>query len=245
MASTDKSPDPTPAKGSDPTPGKPMGVGQHVLDKGAMMIQSLDPIKQMTQHVCSFAIYSHDMSRQIPTHHFCTRLTNSFYQCAVYDSNRSDARLLGLEYIVPDHTFETFSPEEQKLWHSHAYEIKSGLWMNPRVPEIIGTSELENLAKTYGKFWCTWQVDRGDRLPMGAPALMMSPQAVSPGVVRPELVHERDAKYNISSESLKSSRLEIPEPDMINPMADYWKQHGKGFVIDIEETDMKLGAPFP
>lgn len=85
----------------------------------------------------------------------------------------------------------------------------------------------------------------GDRLPLGAPALMMSPQAVSPGLVRPELLHERDVKYNISSESLKSSRLEIPEPEMINPMADYWKQHGKGFAIDIEDTQMKLGPPFP
>ncbi|MCI38301.1 hypothetical protein A2U01_0059529, partial [Trifolium medium] len=75
-----------------------------------------------------------------------------------------------------------------------------------------------------------------NRLPLVAPALMMSPQAVSPGLVRPELLHERDSKYNISSESLKSSRVEIPEPEMINPMADYWKQHGKGFVIDFEET---------
>lgn len=40
-------------------------------------------------------------------------------------------------------------------------QIKSALWVNPRVPEMIGMSELENLAKTYGKFWCTWQVDRG------------------------------------------------------------------------------------
>jgi len=85
----------------------------------------------------------------------------------------------------------------------------------------------------------------GDRLPMGAPALMMSPQAASPGVVRAELVQERDAKYGICSESLKSSRVEIPEPEMINPLADYWKQHGKGFAIDIEDTEMKLRAPFP
>jgi len=85
----------------------------------------------------------------------------------------------------------------------------------------------------------------GDRLPMGAPALMMSPQAVGGGVVRAELVQERDAKYGISSENLKSWRLEIPEPEMINPLADYWKQHGKGFAIDIHQTEMKLRAPFP
>ncbi|KAG4384143.1 hypothetical protein GLYMA_13G223700v4 [Glycine max] len=245
MASTDKSPDPTPAKGPDPTPGKPMSVGQHVIDKSAMMVQSLDPIKQMSQHVCSFAIYSHDMSRQIETHHYCSRLHQNFIQCAVYDSDESKARLLGVEYIVPADVFEAFPPEEQKLWHSHAYEIKSGLLVNPRVPEVVAMPELENLAQTYGKFWCTWQVDRGDRLPMGAPALMMSPQAASPGLVRAELVLERDAKYNFSSKSLKSSRLEIPEPEMINPLADYWKQHGKGFVIDIEETEMKLRPPFP
>ncbi|MCH83831.1 LRR receptor-like kinase [Trifolium medium] len=34
-------------------------------------------------------------------------------------------------------------------------------------------------------------------LPLGAPALMMSPQAASPGLVRPELLHERDSKYKI------------------------------------------------
>lgn len=34
--------------------------------------------------------------------------------------------------------------------------------MNPRVPEMVQKSELEELALTYGKFWCTWQVDRGN-----------------------------------------------------------------------------------
>ncbi|PNX94948.1 LRR receptor-like kinase resistance protein, partial [Trifolium pratense] len=40
------------------------------------------------------------------------------------------------------------------------FMIKSGLWVNPRIPEMIVMPELENLSKTYGKFWCTWQVDR-------------------------------------------------------------------------------------
>lgn len=80
---------------------------------------------------------------------------------------------------------------------------------------------------------------------MGAPALMTSPQAVSPGIVKPDLLHHRDTKYGISPESLKSSRMEIAEPEMINPMADYWKQHGKGFAIDFKETQMKQTASFP
>ncbi|KAK2642626.1 hypothetical protein Ddye_024389, partial [Dipteronia dyeriana] len=123
--------------------------------------------------------------------------------------------------------------------------IKSGLWINPRVPEVIAKPELKNLTKTYGKFWCTWQVDRGDRLPLGAPSLMMSPQGVNLGMVRPELVQKRDGKYNISTDSMRQGRLEFSEPEWINPQADYWKRHGKGFAIDIEQTEMKKIAPFP
>lgn len=74
---------------------------------------------------------------------------------------------------------------------------------------------------------------------------MMSPQAVNLGMVKPELLQRRDDKYNISSDALKKSRLEIPEPEWLNPNADYWKNSGKGFAIDIEQTEMKTRASFP
>ncbi|KAF7840372.1 oil body-associated protein 2C-like [Senna tora] len=245
MSSSDQSPGPNPAKGSEHVPGQPTSIKKQVIDMGTEMLQSLKPIKHASLHGCTFAIYSHDMSRQIETHHFCSRLNQDFVQCAVYDSDDSNARLIGIEYIISDKIFDTLPPEEQKLWHSHAYEIKSGIWVNPRVPELVGRPELQNLTKTYGKFWCTWQADRGDRLPLGAPALMMSPQAVSPGVLKPELLQQRDTKYSISPESLKSSRMELQEPHTINPMADYWKQNGKGFAVDFQDTEMKLRAAFP
>ncbi|CAI9087862.1 OLC1v1022046C1 [Oldenlandia corymbosa var. corymbosa] len=227
-------------------PGKSMTVEQTMLDKGAQMLQTLEPIKQMSQHVCTFALYSNDMHRHIETHHYVTRINQDFLQCAVYDSDDSHGRLIGVEYIISDRLFEGLNPEEQKLWHSHAYEIKSGLWVNPRVPEMVVKPELENLARTYGKFWCTWQTDRGDKLPMGPPALMMSPQAVNLGMVRPDLIKKRDDKYNISTDTLKVSRVEIGEPEWINPQADYWKQHQKCFVVDAEPVEMKkIVDPFP
>lgn len=83
-----------PGDGSIP-PGKPMSLGQKALDKGAQMMQSLKPIKQMSQHVCTFALYSHDMTRQIETHHYVTRLNQDFLQCAVYDTDDSSGRLIG------------------------------------------------------------------------------------------------------------------------------------------------------
>ncbi|KAL4381794.1 hypothetical protein AHAS_Ahas04G0169100 [Arachis hypogaea] len=112
----------------------------------------------------------------------------------------------GVEYIISDRIFEDLPDEEKKLWHSYAYEVKLGLLISPRVPEMIAMPELENLAKSYGKFWCTWQADREDRVPLGAPALMISPQpqGVKPRLVRPDLVHQRDAKYHVSSDSYKT-----------------------------------------
>ncbi|GMN43445.1 hypothetical protein TIFTF001_012654 [Ficus carica] len=143
-----------PAGGGDAIPpGRPMSMEQHLLDKGAQMMQSLKPVKQMSQHVCAFAFYSHDMNRQIETHHYITRLNEDFLQCAVYDSDDSHAHLIGVEYIISSRMYENLSFDEQKLWHSHAYEVKSGLWVNPRVPEMLGKKELNNMAKTYGKFW--------------------------------------------------------------------------------------------
>ncbi|XLT06428.1 hypothetical protein HN51_045177, partial [Arachis hypogaea] len=168
----------------------------------AMMLQSLKPVKQFSHHVCSFTIYSHDMSCQIETHHYCSRLNQDFLQCAVYDSDDANARLLGVEYIISDRIFEDLPDEEKMLWHSHAYEVKLGLLISPRVPEMIAMPELENLAKSYGKFLSS--IKLRDRVPLGAPTLMMSPQGVKPGVVRPDLVHQRDAKYHVSSDNYKT-----------------------------------------
>ncbi|KAF8393847.1 hypothetical protein HHK36_020045 [Tetracentron sinense] len=90
----------------------------------------------MLQHVCTFALYSH---------HFVTRLNQDFLQCAVYDSDDSTGHLIGVEYIVTDRIFGVLPPEEQKLWHTHAY---------------VEQMELQKLAKSYGK------------LPLGAPSAM-------------------------------------------------------------------------
>lgn len=98
MASSDQPHSPMPNDTGNPTPGHPMTMEQHMIDKGAAMIQSMKPIKKINQHVCTFAIYSHDTSRQIETHHFVSRLNQDFLQCAVYDSDRPDARLIGINY---------------------------------------------------------------------------------------------------------------------------------------------------
>ncbi|XP_048627599.1 oil body-associated protein 2B-like [Brassica napus] len=119
------------------------------------------------------------------------------------------------------------------------------LLVTPRIQELVAKPELKNLANSYGKFWCTWQIDRGDRLPLGVPSLMVSPQDVNLGRIKPELVKKRDEEHGISTESLKPSREGICGPEKKNLVADYWVRFRKGFALDVVETDMKKTSPFP
>ena len=44
-------------------------------------------------------------------------------QCLIYDAPKNPARLIGVEYMITPKLYETFGPEERKLWHSHDYEV--------------------------------------------------------------------------------------------------------------------------
>ncbi|XP_078431768.1 oil body-associated protein 2B-like [Wolffia australiana] len=247
MASSDERPGLSPMVGGEGAapPGKETTAVSAALDAGAAMIQSMKPIGEFRQHACTFALCAHDPAQQIEVHHFVSRLTEDVLQSAVYDSDLPSARLIGVEYIVSERVFEGLEEEEKKLWHSHAYEVKAGLWVCPRVPEALAKPELRQMAKSYGKFWCTWQVHRGDRLPMGAPALMVSPQAVPHLTVKPDRVKKRDDAYRIASDELKQARVEMEEAKWIDPSSDHWVHRGKGLALDVVEVDMNRGAPFP
>lgn len=92
MASSDEMPGPGPV---GTCPGTPETLGSKLVDIDAQMLQSLKPVRQMNMHACTFALYGHDLSRQIETHHFIQRVNQDFLQCAVYDSDKPSARLIG------------------------------------------------------------------------------------------------------------------------------------------------------
>lgn len=62
---------------------------------------------------------------------------------------------------------KTLPDDEKRLWHSHAYEVLSGQLVAPGLPAAAAAADAAKLADTYGKTVHTWQVDRGDALPLG------------------------------------------------------------------------------
>ena len=49
-------------------------------------------------------------------------------------------------------------------------QVMSGMLYAPGVPDSAEMVEMRKLVDTYGKTWHTWQVDRGDTLPLGESA---------------------------------------------------------------------------
>jgi hypothetical protein len=204
------------------------------LEAGGEMLQSEAPLRSIHAHVCGFHFYNGEPQRQVIAHHYCSHRGEEFLQCVIYDSDKPDARLIGIEYIISEKLFQTLPEEEKKLWHSHVYEVKSGSLIAPRLPDLAENEMMKKLIGTYGKTWHTWQVDRGDQLPLGTPKLMMG--FTADGQANPQMVADRDKGYGISSEEKKKARAGISAPP-IQPGADAWQ---KGEIIQVEP---KMIAP--
>ena len=107
-------------------------------------------------------------SRQVEASHFCIHLRHDLHQCVIFDCNAPDARLIGIRYIISEDRFRSLPEGEKKLWHSHHYEVKSGILVAPGIPDLAEHAYFKDLVTTYGKTFHTWQYDRDD-FPYGVP----------------------------------------------------------------------------
>ncbi len=198
-------------------------------------MQAKRPVDAMSAFLNGFNFYADDMGRQVEANHFCTHLTEDFHQCVIYDSDRADAKLIGIEYIVSEKLFRSLPAEEKRLWHSHHYEVKSGELIAPGVPEAAGHILMKDLVTTYGKTWHTWQVDRYQNFPMGIPQLMMG--FVKDGQVDPRMLEDRDRRFEASTSTLRKDRADIALPEVV-PGANSW-QSGRTVQLRLEEVAIR------
>ncbi|EPS32438.1 hypothetical protein PDE_07398 [Penicillium oxalicum 114-2] len=218
-------------------PGEPRTTKSRILEGGAAMAQDFTPVKQICAHLHAFHVYADDPTRCVEANHYCTHLNEDVRQCLIYDSPDAKARLIGVEYMVSPRIFKTLPAEERKLWHTHEFEVKSGLLIMPTphgVPnaawEAAETAEMEDVAPIYGKTYHMWQVDRGDPVPMGPPQLMGSFTSVEtvekahPAGME-SLLQDRDKRFGVDSREKARKREGIP-PVEKHPDADsFWDQH--------------------
>lgn len=183
----------------------------------------LAPTEHMNLYLDGFHFESGNLAKQSEAHHFCSILHDDVAQCAIFDGTGPGARLIGIEYIISERLFHQLPEEERPLWHSHAYEIKSG---QLRVPGLLREEEtdlMRTLQTTYGKTWQTWDPTLDRRAPLGIPKLMMA--FTDEGQIEPALLAERDRLLKLSTRDARTDRAGFPDIETL-PGADAWRNGG-------------------
>src|SRR5262249_48804830 len=113
-------------------------------------------------------------------------------QCTIYDGNTKNAKLVGVEYVVPDSVYQSFSASEKKYWHPHDGEVSSGMLAMPGLPPEKERDILNFVSKTWGKTWHMYRIGQ-DKFPVGEPHLMW---AVDPKQIKPETKKAMEERKN-------------------------------------------------
>ena len=208
-------------------PGSPTTVKTDVLQAGAALLQAKAPLAALDAYMNGFHFYNGDMLGQMEAHHYCALLNEDVTQCIIFDGNAGGAKLMGVEYIVSGEQFAGLPAEEKHLWHSHAYEVRSGQLIAPGIPEVAEKEFMRKIAGTYGKTWHTWHTDKARKLPVGSPLLMMG--FTRDGQADEAMVAARDRRFDVSSAENRRNRADI-EHTPIDPDADSWQ---KGIVVQL------------
>ena len=82
--------------------------------------QEFKPLHNVCEFLNALHIYTDEARkgevRLVEANHYCSHLREDLRQCLIYDSHQKDAKLIGVEYMVPKSVYETLDPEEQMLW---------------------------------------------------------------------------------------------------------------------------------
>lgn len=226
-------------KSSSPVdvPGAKKSSETQALETGADMLQRKTPLNRINVYLDGFHFYNGNMQAQMEAHHYVSQLNEDMHQAIIYDGNGEDAKIMGIEYIISERLFNTLPDEEKKLWHSHHYEVSSGLLVAPGIPDVAEHELMEKLIATYGKTIHTWHTDQERNLPVGVPQLMMG--YTKDGQVQSELVKKRDEQLKISTADKRKNRSDIPVP-RVAAGANAWQQgHVRQFTITHQADSAK------
>jgi hypothetical protein len=214
--------------------GKGHPLKHRVFALAAGAVQHKYPLDAMSTYLNAFHIYADDMGRQVEATHFCIHLRHDLHQCVIFDRNAPDARLIGIEYIISEARYRSLSEGEKRLWHSHHYEVKSGILVAPGIPDLVEHAYLSDFITTYGKTFHTWQYDRDD-FPYGIPQLMMA--LTEDGQANEALLRDRDRRLGISTAHKRQNRANIPSPRVVQG-ANSWES-GRTMQTRLEEVDSR------
>jgi Protein of unknown function (DUF1264) len=193
---------------------------------------AMPPLEGVHLHFCGIHVAKRDPKFQIITQHYCAGLTDEMHQCLLYDSDRENARLLGVEYIISDRMYRELSDAEKRYWHPHTYEVLAGGLIGPEMSPDDEMKFMKYILTTWGKTWHTWP-DPTTSVPIGEPLLMWS--LMADDQVDKQVLAARDRDFNVSASKLRTIRTkeighdppQIPFPKSMDEIGRQWTLQGE------------------
>jgi hypothetical protein len=192
---------------------------------------SLGPVAGFHLHFCGIHVAKADPKLQLIVQHYCGP-RKDMHQCLLYDSTAKDAKLIGVEYIIPDSVYRSLPDSEKKYWHPHTYEVLAGGLIAPGMKPDEELNFMKELLPTWGKTWHTWP-DPTTPVPMGEPMLMWA--LTGDGQSDEKVLAERDRLFNVSTETIRQERVkaigyevpQVPQPTSVDAIGRQWTATGE------------------
>jgi hypothetical protein len=174
--------------------------GAFAMGDAPMGKQPLTPPHNVEMYLDGFHNFSTDRKLQPEKQlqrryaHYCKGVKPGVFQCLIYDGNSKDAKLTGVEYVVTNEIYQTFSTKEKSYWHPHDGEVDSGMLSMPGADPESEKKTLAFVRSTWGKTWNAWQP--GDEYPIGEVKLMWAVKPEHINTKTKALLEQRHKDHN-------------------------------------------------
>jgi mannose-6-phosphate isomerase-like protein (cupin superfamily)/DNA-binding beta-propeller fold protein YncE len=125
-------------------------------------------------------------------HHYCKTLEKSYIQCLLFDSDRPNARVIGVETIISPEIYAQLPEEERASWHYHKDEIPLVDAQLPGLSEEEAQKVVAAVENTYGRVVIFWVP--GNVAPMGTPSVV-TPQSHHASAPREIVIKATDFSF--------------------------------------------------
>ncbi len=187
-------------------------------------------------HFCGIHMAKKNPKLQFVTQHYCAAHTGGsagdVFQCVLFDGTGTNAKLLGVEYLISDEAYRKLPEDEKPYWHAHTYEVLGGGLIAPGMEPKDETAFMKVVLTTWGKAWHTWP-DPSTAVPVGEPMLIWS--LMGDGQADPKVVASRDKEFRVNTDEIRKERikefkLEPPNvafPKDVNSIGRQWTNSGE------------------
>jgi Protein of unknown function (DUF1264) len=194
-----------------PAEGESDRLSVKAINPSETRLQNTVPLKGFDTYLNGFHSLKENPSAQEETHSYCNQMNEDFAQCVLFDGDRRESKMTGVEYVISEKLFLTLPNDEKKYWHSNNYEILSGQLVTPGMPDAAEKSLLRKKMNTYSKTWQMWTVEAGGKvegkLPLGEPRLAWS--FSQDGELQPDLLSRRDKEVGVMTAHKKQIREDL------------------------------------